>query len=147
MGLESSYENSWIFNNGPFETENIEKFEGFVYCITSKINNKKYIGRKYFYNIRKVKGKKKRVRSESDWKEYYGSSKVLLTDIEKYDIMDFKREILSLHITRGDCNYEEVKQQFLNNVLEEDGWYNETIGNYRRKPKHIVENRQYGRRN
>ena len=146
MGLEASYDNPWIFNDKPFETENIEKFEGFVYLITNKINNKKYIGRKYFYNIRKVKGKKKRVRTESDWKEYYGSSKNLLTDIEGCDIMDFTRVILSLHVTRGDCNYEEVKQQFLNNVLEEDGWYNETIGNYRRKPKHIVENRQYGRR-
>lgn len=143
MGL--TYDNPWLFNNEPFDTDQIGKFEGFVYCITNKLNNKRYIGRKYFYNIRKVRGKKKRVRTESDWKEYYGSSNQLLEDIQKYGMMNFERRIVSLHVTRGDCNYEEVKQQFMNNVLEEEGWYNETIGNYRRKPKHIVEAREYGR--
>ena len=143
MGL--TYDNPWLFNNEPFDAENIKGFEGFVYCITNKINNKKYIGRKYFYSIRKVKGKKKRVRSESDWKKYYGSSKELLTDVQKYGIMEFERRILSLHVTRGDCNYEEVKQQFLNNVLEEDNWYNENIsGKWRRIRQRILEGRKYG---
>jgi hypothetical protein len=141
MGL--TYENPWLFNNEPFETDQIEKFEGFVYCITNKINSKRYIGRKYFYSIRKVRGKKKRVRSESNWKKYYGSSKELLTDVEKYGIMSFERRILSLHVTRGDCNYSEVKQQFLNNVLEESGWYNANInGKWRRIRKHISEGRE-----
>lgn len=141
MGL--TYDNPWLFNNEPFDTDQIGKFEGFVYCITNKINSKRYIGRKYFYTIRKVRGKKKRVRSESDWKKYYGSSKELLTDVEKYGIMEFERRILSLHVTRGDCNYEEVKQQFLNNVLEEEGWYNENInGKWHRIRKHIFEGRE-----
>ena len=144
MGGLTSYENPWLFNNEPFETKNIEKFEGFVYLITNKNNGKKYIGRKYFYSIRKVKGKKKRVRKESDWKNYYGSSKDLLTDIEKNGIINIERKILSLHVTRGDCNYEEVKQQFLNNVLEEDNWYNLNInGKWRRIRAHILEGRIY----
>ena len=45
------YENPWYFNNKPFETEDIEKFQGFVYLIVNQLNDKKYIGRKYFYNI------------------------------------------------------------------------------------------------
>ena len=97
-----------------------------------------HIGRKYFYSIRKVKGKKNRQRKESDWKTYYGSSDILKEDIEKHGIDCFKRIILSLHITRGDCNFEEVKRQFHHNVLEEEGWYNANIsGKYHRKPNHI----------
>jgi hypothetical protein len=47
---------------------------------------------------------------------------------------------LSLHKTKGECNYEETKQLFLNNVLKEsldDGtpaFYNSNIlGRYMRK--------------
>jgi hypothetical protein len=50
------------------------------------------------------------------------------------------RSILSLHTTKGQCNYEETKQLFLNNVLIEsldDGtpaYYNSNIlGRYMRK--------------
>ena len=141
-----SYENPWRFDGEIFDFEYINKFVAFVYCIVNRIDGKKYIGRKYFYSIRKVKGKKRRQRKESDWKIYYGSSEDLLTDIEKYGIINFDRIILSLHITRGDCNYEEVKQQFLNNVLEEEGWYNYNInGKWHRKPKYISEGRKISR--
>ena len=50
------------------------------------------------------------------------------------------REILSLHGTKGTCNFEETKQLFLNNVLSEaldDGspaYYNSNIlGRHMRK--------------
>ena len=139
-----SYPNPWTFNGKIFDSDNIGDFQGFVYLITNKNNGKKYIGRKYFYSIRKVKGKEKRVRKESDWKKYYGSSEDLLTDIKNCDIMYIERNILSLHKTRGDTNYEEVKQQFLNNVLEEDNWYNLNInGKWRRIRAHILEGRIY----
>ena len=139
-----TYENPWYFNGDIFESDQIDKAEGFVYLITNTITNRKYIGRKYFYEIRKVKGKARRVRRESNWKSYYGSSPGLSEDIEKYGKNSFKREILSLHKTRGDVNYEEVKQQFLNNVLESDEWYNDNInGKWRSKPQHIIEGRRY----
>jgi hypothetical protein len=138
-----SYPNPWRFDGTVFDSEDIGKFVGFVYMIVSKVDGKKYIGKKYFYSIRKVKGKTRRQRTESDWKKYYGSSENLLTEIEKYSIINFDRVIISLHTTRGDCNYEEVKQQFIYNVLEEDGWFNENIsGKYHRKPNHIIEGRR-----
>jgi hypothetical protein len=138
-----SYENPWIFDEVIFDSEDIDKYVGFVYCIVNLIDGRKYIGRKYFHSIRKVKGKSRRQKKESDWKNYYGSSKELLTDIEKHGIINFKRIILSLHTTRGDINYEEVKQQFLNNVLESDKYYNDNInGKWMRKPQHIVEGRK-----
>lgn len=143
----SSYENPWIIDDKAFESEDIEGYYGFVYLIVNKTNGRKYLGRKYFYNLRKAKGKKNRVKSESDWKKYYGSSDDLLEDIKKFGNDNFERYIMSLHITKGDTNYEEVKQQFVYNVLEEDGWYNANIsGKYRRKPKHISEGRRYNER-
>ena len=53
-------------------------------------------------------------------KRYYGSCPELKEDIKKiYKEYFFKREILSLHKTKGTCNFEETKQLFLNNVLSE----------------------------
>jgi hypothetical protein len=138
----SEYENPWLFNGKPFTTEDIGKSVGFVYLIESLIDGKLYIGRKYFHSIRKVKGKTRRQRKESDWKTYYGSSEELKTIILEHGKNNFKRVILSLHSTKGDVNYEEVKQQFLNNVLEDDRFLNENInGKWHRKPAHIVEGR------
>lgn len=138
----SDYENPWEFNGNSFTSEDIGKFVGFVYMIESLNDGRLYIGRKYFHSIRKVKGKARRQRKESDWKTYYGSSKELLTLVEEYGKLNFKRIILSLHTTRGDCNYEEVKQQFLHDVLEDDRYLNENInGKWHRKPQHILEGR------
>ena len=75
------YDNPWTFEGKVFETEDINGFFGFVYVITSLIDGKKYIGRKYFYSFRKKKGSKRRQKSESDWKEYYGSSDELKEEI------------------------------------------------------------------
>ena len=59
---------------------------------------------------------------------------------------NYKRQILSLHTTKGDVNYEEVKQLFLNNVLEDSDYYNDNInGKLYKKPEHIREGRNYGK--
>lgn len=111
----------------------IGDYYGFVYCITNKLNGKMYIGRKYFYKSRKKVGKR-RVFLESDWKEYWSSSKLVHEEIEKYGKENFVREILSLHITKGDTNYFENYMLFRNNVLEatkngERLFYNDNIMN------------------
>ena len=141
---ETDYENPWTFNGKPFNSEDIQKYVGFVYVITRKDDGRRYIGRKYFYSLRKAPGKTKRIRKESDWKSYYGSSRDLLADVEATEKNNFERVILSLHTTKGDVNYEEVKQQFLANVLEDTKYYNDTInGKWYRKAEHIVEGRNY----
>ena len=135
-----SYENPWVFEGRTFLSEDINDLYGFVYRITNIQSGKKYIGRKYFWSFRKPPGKKRKVKQESDWKKYYGSCPELKEDIKKYGKEIFSREILSLHKTKGNCNFEETKQLFLNNVLSEaldngePAFYNSNIlGRYMRK--------------
>ena len=135
-----SYENPWIYLERVFDSDDVGDYFGFVYCITNKTTGRKYIGRKYFWSFRTPPGKKRKVKQESDWKKYYGSCPELKEDIKKYSKEIFNREILSLHKTKGTCNYEETKQLFLNNVLSESldngdpAYYNSNIlGRYMRK--------------
>lgn len=117
--MEQKYENPWIYQGVPFTSNDIQDYFGFVYLITNTLNGKKYIGRKNLYFYRKPRGKKKKVKQESDWMKYYGSSDELKEDIKIYGKNIFKREILSLHKTQGKLNFEETRQLFLNNVLTE----------------------------
>ena len=140
MVEEGVYENPWLYEGKPFTTDDIGDQFGFVYRITNLKTGKQYIGRKYFWSKRKPRGGKRRVTSESDWKKYYGSSDELKADRGVLGNELFKREILSTHPTKGKVNFEETKQLFLNNVLQEtleDGapaYYNSNIlGRYYRK--------------
>ena len=117
--MEKEYENPWIHQGVPFTSDDIKDYFGFVYLITNLKNGKKYIGRKNLYFYRKPKGKKRKVKQESDWQKYYGSSDELKEDVKLLGKENFKREILSLHKTQGKLNFEETRQLFLNNVLTE----------------------------
>ncbi len=133
MSIDIDYENPWYFKGSPFLTQDIEDNFGFVYLITNTQNNRRYIGRKYFWSFRTPKGKKRKVKQESDWKKYYGSCPELKEDVEHYDRQNFSRTILSLHKTKGRVNFEETRQLFINGVLTEalgDGtpaFYNSNI--------------------
>ena len=135
------YENPWIFEGTPFLSEDINDSFGFVYRITNTLTGKTYIGRKYFHQLRKPRGGGRRVKSESNWKKYYGSSDELNEERRRLgDNSIFKREILSLHKSKGRVNYEETRQLFVHGVLTEaltDGtpaFYNSNIlGRYYRK--------------
>ena len=134
------YENPWLYDEVPFTSDDIGSHYGFVYCITNLTNNRKYIGRKVFFFHRKPKGKKRKVKIESDWKKYYGSSDELKEDVKTLGVDNFRREIISLHDTRGKTNFAETEALFKNNVLTEaleDGtprFYNSNIMNrYYRK--------------
>jgi hypothetical protein len=117
--MSCDYDNPWYYNGEPFESKDVEDYFGFVYLIENKFNGRKYIGRKYLWQFRTPKGKNRKVKSESDWKKYYGSCPELKEDIEKFGRENFSRTILSLHKTKGKTNYEETRQLFTNNVLTE----------------------------
>jgi len=130
-----SYENPWRYNGEIFESNHIEDYFGFVYLISCKTTGRRYIGRKYLWQFRTPKGKKRKVKSESDWKNYYGSCPELKEDIKLLGKDKFQRTIVSLHKTLGKTNYEETRQLFLNNVLTEaldsgvPAYYNSNVMN------------------
>lgn len=133
--MTKTYQNPWMYQGNVFTSNDIEDYFGFVYCITNLLNGKKYIGRKNFYTYRKPRGKKRKVKKEGDWINYWGSCDELKEDIQLLGKENFKREILSFHYTQGKLNFEEIRQQFLNNVLTEKldsgepAFYNNNIAN------------------
>ena len=124
-----TYDNPWLYCGIPLEDEIAEGYVGFVYMITNLDDNRMYIGKKLFKFTRskKVKGRKVRRKIDSDWKSYYGSSKELSEDVEKLGSGKFKREILRLCGSKGECNYWEARYQFEHRVLETDTYYNTWI--------------------
>ena len=122
----------WYYNDEQFDVTP-EEFQGFVYMITDLNNGKKYIGKKFFWKpktLPKTKTRKRRVKTrvESDWRQYYGSSAEVKTLVENNGADSFKREILRLCKTKGECSYYEAKLQFEYDVLLRDDFYNEFIG-------------------
>ena len=122
------YTNPWIYQDEIFNENLVDKHHGMVYCITCLDDSgRKYIGRKTFWFMRKKPGAKRRSKIESDWRKYYGSSEVLKALVKELGEEHFRREILSLHKTKGEMNYTEVKIQFQRNVLESSDYINDNI--------------------
>lgn len=138
----------WLFNGKEYDGDlhAQKEYEGFVYLIVDKLNNKCYIGRKYLWEIRKVKGKSRRQRKESKWRDYWSSSDVLKERVKEFGEENFERHILCFCKTRGDCNRIEEQLLWSNNVLESDEFYNDTIGNFRTATEHIIEGRLWNDR-
>ena len=120
----------WLYNNKEFDytEEQLKPYQGFVYCITEVSTGMKYIGKKFFWAKKRriVKGKKKGYLAESDWKQYYGSNVTIKEKVEQ-NPDDYRREILRLCATKGECSYFEAKLQFENDVLIRDDYYNGII--------------------
>jgi len=118
---------SWIYKGEI--VENFGNYIGFVYMITCLRTNKRYIGKKNFYfaKTKQVKGKKKRFKVESDWKDYYGSNDELNQHVKILGEKNFQREILRFCSSKGEMSYFEAKYQFQYDVLENDQFYNSWI--------------------
>lgn len=117
----------WLYEDREFTNDG--DWYGFVYLIENLINGKKYIGRKYLTKAgyKTVKGKRKKIRVESDWDVYYGSSPALKEDVEKLGKENFKRTIIKLCKSRGECNYFETKYIFDTDAILDPNYYNSWV--------------------
>lgn len=123
---------TWLYNNEPYTTAP-EEYQGFIYKITELDTGKMYIGKKFFWapkTLPVTKTRKRRVKTkvESDWQKYYGSSKDVQELVKQKGVDNYKREILRLCKTKGDCSYWELYEQMVNHVLLNENYYNEFVG-------------------
>lgn len=121
----------WFYKGKEFDKD-VRDFDSFVYIITRLKDDedypKYYIGKKTFW----FKGRK-----ESDWLDYYGSSKDLNILIKEEGVEFYRRDILHLCNSKGESFILEAKEQLKNNVLSKkfkNGvkmfWNKHILGNY-----------------
>jgi hypothetical protein len=143
----------WLYKKQ--EIEDISQFPnntyGFIYKITHIPSGKSYIGKKVLYYNKKAKltkkdlelyegtvGRKpsyKIVTSESDWKKYWGSNKLLLELLKTESKENFTREILVTCPNKKLLTYYETQSLFIHRVLEESNLYfnDNILGKFFRK--------------
>lgn len=121
------YKNEWVYNGRPFDNPEKEHV-GFVYIITNSKTGRMYIGKKLFWKKVRYKTKPKIRLKDSNWRDYYGSSKWLKEDIEDIGERLFKREILKLCKSKGELSYCEIEEQINRGVLFSDTYYNNFVG-------------------
>lgn len=131
-------ENCWMLE-GEKCLEFSPSWYGFVYKITNLDNGWIYIGRKAFEHsqkktiskkARKLSGSRKRVervKKDSGWQDYFGSSEYLLKDLEENGY-NCKREILKLCKDKVSLNYHEIVYMIKENVLFRNDCYNGSVG-------------------
>jgi hypothetical protein len=134
---------NWNYNNTEITTSDQipETAIGFIYLITRLSDGKIYVGRKMLNSNRKVRLTKKekllpenkrktfkRVIKETDWKDYWGSSKELLEDIKILGKESFKREILVFTESKTNTSFYEMYFQMKYDVLFSNS-YNNHIAN------------------
>jgi hypothetical protein len=105
---------------------------GFVYKIIHLPTGKYYIGKKNLLmkrTLSPLKGfKRKRiVISESNWETYYSSNDWIQKKIKSGHHDEFERIILQFCFSKRELTYEEVRHQFINNVLKDPMSLNENI--------------------
>lgn len=111
---------TWYYQGIPVESIDIQEYPSFVYCITNLLDNRFYIGYKQtlFTKTKQVKGKKKKVKVESDWRDYWSSSEELKGDVLQLGEQNFKREILHFCKSKSMASYLEAREQIDRRVLE-----------------------------
>jgi hypothetical protein len=127
----------------------IDGYFGFVYKITNVETGKIYIGKKSFFHNKKKKLTKKELAEQpvtrgrkvitkieqvdSGWRDYYGSSKELITDIKSLGKDKFHRLILDFCSTKKQLTYSEIFHQMLYRVLFIDSYNDNILGKFFRK--------------
>ena len=124
-----NYENPWTYEGSPVSEKDVDNCVGFVYIIKNRMNGRWYVGKKTakFIRTKTVNKKKKRVKVDSDWKDYYGSSDELKADVEKHGKHNFSREIIRFCSSKTEMSYYEAHEQFARGALLTTESYNSWI--------------------
>jgi len=149
QALEDMNEMHWTFRDDKTRVSDPEEYFGFVYLITNKKNQRKYVGCKQYWQMRHRKRYK-----PSNWKVYTSSSKELCADIEKIGKRNFKFEIIQEYTTKRGLHYYEqyyqMKYHVLTAVLEgtdQKEYYNKNVGGVRfYVPLEVYEDPERGRK-
>lgn len=138
--------NCWLTYNGECLEYPPEGQFGFIYLITvnaakhipKELWDKIYVGKKQFtFSVKKKITKKvkketgtrkrtERVKKDSNWMDYWGSSKELLADITKYGKENFKRQVICFCKNKSELSYYETYWQMEKEVLFKNS-YNKWI--------------------
>ena len=119
----------WIYKEKELTQEDIPaKAIGFLYKIAHK-DGKWYIGRKLLTKAatKTINGKKKKIRKESDWADYWSSSPYLLSQIEELGKDEFTREIIMFVETKSALTYSEEYFLYVSGALFDENCYNGNI--------------------
>jgi hypothetical protein len=120
---------TWFYKDQEFTEDMIGDNFGFVYHIQSLVTGKSYIGKKFFTKAKtkQVKGKKKKTRVSSDWQDYFGSNAALVEEVKYHGPEKYRRTILYLCASRGECSYYETKEIFARDALLRNDYYNQWV--------------------
>ena len=136
----------WLYEGKPWNPEYDDippEYFGFIYRITDKETGEMYIGQKRMRRtktlpVTKTRKRKQKLLVESDWRNYYSSSKHIQNNVSKGLEGLYKREILRFGYSKGDLNYLEMLEQIKCNVLMDTKYLNGII-NVRIHQKHLSE--------
>lgn len=123
---------------------------GFIYLIKQKSTNKKYIGRKMFYENKTVQKNKikKKIKKETNWLNYWSSSQTLISLVEEIGEDDFDREILVFCMSRSQMIYSEECLLYHYDAMLDVSWFNDNIrskiySSWFQNPKKQIDNEQF----
>jgi hypothetical protein len=135
----------WMHKGQPVNEIDIKKYVSFVYKITNLIDGRFYIGYKQttFAKTKQVKGKKKRIQIESDWRDYWSSSDELKADVLALGEENFTREILYFCHSKSMGSYLELREQIDHRVMENPQLTYNGIVNARVSRMHLKNVLQY----
>ena len=93
---------NWYFEDKLFAPteEELSVWQGFVYEIEENDTGMKYIGKKYFWKpkilpVTKTRKRRKKTLVQSDWKDYFGSNKLLKENVSTKSVFNYNRKIIS----------------------------------------------------
>jgi hypothetical protein len=115
----------WVYEDGSL-FEPPEKAIGFVYELCCMKTGKKYVGKKILHSrkIKQKNGIKKKVKCDSDWRTYLGSSEAYVAHIEIHGAENIQRTVLHVCFDKASMSYLEMKEQVLRDAIISDEYVN-----------------------